>query len=154
MNAPETQRSFIGSGHPQRLWPESGLNDLVFWHRSSWETCLHSQISHHLSPQNHTHVPLCQRAEPPLLLCMRKDLQLGLQRDSELTQEQPHSSSVPKAAEVPRASPRRPAQRKRGLSSQPRCMLKTIRQIVLSEEAAKGEAPNLIRIVDTSLNMC
>lgn len=84
MNSPETQRSFIGSGHTQRLWPESGLNDLVFWHRSSWKTCLHSQISHHLSPQNHTRSSLPEGTQPPLLLCMRKDLQLGLQRESEL----------------------------------------------------------------------
>lgn len=155
MNSPETQRSFIGSGHPQRLWPKSSLNDLVFWHRSSWETCLHSQISHHLSPQNHTHVPLCQRAQPPLLLCMRKDLQLGLQRDSELRHRnsstaapspRPQKFRVHLLTDLPKGNG--------GLSSQPRCMLKTIRQIVLSEEAAKGEAPNLIRIVDTSLNMC
>lgn len=57
-------------------------------------------------------------------------------------QEQPHHSPVPKAAEAPRASPPRPAQRKRGLSSQPGRVLKTIRQIVLNKEAGKGENHN------------
>lgn len=64
MNSPETQRSFIGSGlYSASLAPESGLNDLlVFWHRLFQETCDYSQILHHLSPKNYTHVPLCQRA--------------------------------------------------------------------------------------------
>lgn len=114
MNSPATQRSFIGSGHPQCLWPESGLNDLVFWHRSSWETCFHSQISHHLSPQNHTHSSLPEGTASTAAVHEERPAVGTAEGFRAPTQEQPHSSPVPKAAEVPRASPRRPAQRKRG----------------------------------------
>lgn len=116
MNSPETQRPFIGSGRTRRLWPQSGLNDLlVFWHRSSWETCLHSQISHHLSPQNHTHAPLCQRAHSLHCCCAEDRPAVGTAAGFRaLMQEQPHSSPVPKAAEAPRASPPIPARRQWG----------------------------------------
>lgn len=123
------------------------MTSLFFWHRSSWETCLHSQISHHLSPQNHTHAPLCQRAHSLHCCCAEDRPAVGTAAGFRaLMQEQPHSRPVPKAAEAPRASPPRPARRQWGLSSQPSCMLKTTRQIVLNEEAGRGKTLILIRI--------
>lgn len=70
MNSLETQRYFIGSGlYSVSLAPESGLNDLVFWHRLSWETYgFTQQISHHLSSKNYTRASLPEGTQPRLLL--------------------------------------------------------------------------------------
>ncbi|EPQ09936.1 hypothetical protein D623_10027566 [Myotis brandtii] len=86
---------------------------------------------------------------------MRKDLQLRLQRGSELRRRNSRTAALsPRPQKLRVHLLADPPKGNGGLSSQPRCMLKTIRQIVLNEEAAKGEAPDLIRIVDTSLDMC
>lgn len=141
MNSPETQRSFIGSGHTPRLWPQTvaGMTSLF----SGFDHPGRRVFTHRFLvtfPLQTTHMFLCRRAPSLHCCCAEERLAAGFRA---LMQDQP----FPKASEAPHpptcASPPKGNGR---LSSQPSCMLKTIRHIVLNEEAGMGEDLIVIRI--------
>nr|KAF6311941.1 hypothetical protein mPipKuh1_009125 [Pipistrellus kuhlii] len=90
-------------------------------------------MSRHLSPQT-THLLLCQRAQPPLLLA-EEGPAVGPQRDSDSDAGTAARQPCPHGHRSSPAPPPRPARRSWGLSGQPRCTVKTIRHVVLHEEA-------------------